>query len=126
MGNHFHIFRYADIFLTKAEALLRSGGSATEATQLVNTIRERAYGNSDHNYTTVTLKEVQLERRFELAWEAWSRQDDIRFGDFDKGYWAGSNCTRVASEHLKLYPISQDAYQTNQKLVQNPGYPSFN
>ncbi|GHV51503.1 hypothetical protein FACS1894181_13420 [Bacteroidia bacterium] len=125
MGNHFHIFRYADIFLTKAEALLRSGGSATEAAQLVNIIRERAYGNSDHNYTTVTLKEVQLERRFEFAWEAWSRQDDIRFGDFDKGYWAGSNCIRVASEHLKLYPISQDAFQTNQKLVQNPGYPPF-
>ena len=41
----------------KAEALLRGGGSVSEATALVNTIRERGYGNSDHNYATVTLKE---------------------------------------------------------------------
>ena len=60
MGNDFHIFRLADIYLMKAEALLRGGGSVSEATALVNTIRERGYGNSDHNYATVTLKEVLL------------------------------------------------------------------
>ena len=85
MGNDFHIFRLADIYLMKAEALLRGGGSVSEATALVNTIRERGYGNSDHNYATVTLKEVQLERRLELAWEVYSRQDDIRFGCFTTG-----------------------------------------
>ena len=69
----------------KAEALLRSGGSVAEATNLVNAIRERAYGNNTHNYSTITLKEVQLERRLELAWEGFSRQDDIRFGCFTKG-----------------------------------------
>jgi hypothetical protein len=125
MGNHFHIFRLSDIYLTKAEALLRSGGDVGEATRLVNVIRERAYGNADHNYTTVDLEKVALERKFELAWEAWSRQDDIRFGTFDKGGWAASNCPRATGEHLKIYPISQDAWQTNQNLVQNPDYPAF-
>ena len=125
MGNHFHIFRLADIYLTKAEALLRSGGDVAEATTLVNTVRERAYGDTKHNYTTVDLTKIQLERRFELAWEAWSRQDDIRFGDFDKGFWSASNCPRITGEHLKLYPIPQVAWQTNQKIVQNPGYPTF-
>jgi hypothetical protein len=125
LGNHFHIFRLADIYLMKAEALLRSGGDAGEAAKLVNTIRERAYSDSDHNLTAVTLAEVQKERRFEFAWESWSRQDDIRFGEFDKGYWSASNCLRVSSEHLKLFPVSQDAWQTNQNLVQNPGYPAF-
>lgn len=78
----------------KAEALLRSGGSVAEATNLVNAIRERAYGNNTHNYSTITLKEVQLERRLELAWEGFSRQDDIRFGCFTKGMWTESNCEK--------------------------------
>lgn len=125
MENDFHIFRLADIYLMKAEALLRSGGSVAEATQLVNAVRQRGYGSSTKNYTTVGLKEIQLERRLELAWEGWSRQDDIRFGVFDKGMWAASNCERDSREHLKLYPISQDAWQTNPNLKQNPGYPAF-
>jgi hypothetical protein len=125
MGNHFHVFRLADVYLTKAEALLRGGGDAAEATRLVNTIRERAYGDATHNYTTVDLAKVQLERRFELAWEAWSRQDDIRFGDFEKAYWPASKCPVKTGDHLKLFPIPETAWQTNQNLVQNPGYPVF-
>ena len=125
MENDFHIFRYADIYLMKAEALLRGAGSAGEATQLVNAIRERAYGNADHNYSTVGLDEVQLERRLEFAWEAMSRQDDIRFGCYNTGMWPESNCDRLTDDYLKLLPISQDAWQVNPNLTQNPGYPPF-
>ena len=63
MENDFHLFRLADIYLMKAEALLRSGGSVAEATNLVNAIRERAYGNNTHNYSTITLR-VGLGRFF--------------------------------------------------------------
>lgn len=125
MENDFHIFRLADVYLMKAEALLRSGGSVSEATQLVNAIRERAYGDSSHNYESVDLDKVQLERRLELAWENFSRQDDIRFGCFDQGMWPASNCTRATGDHLKIYPVSQDAWQTNPNLTQNPGYAAF-
>jgi hypothetical protein len=125
MGNHFHIFRLADVYLMKAEALLRSAGNVGEATKLVNAVRERAYGNSAKNYQTVDLEKVALERKFELAWEAWSRQDDIRFGTFEKPAWTASNCPRATGEHLKLYPVSQDAWQANQNIKQNPGYPAF-
>lgn len=125
MGNDFHIFRYADVLLMKAEALLRSGGSVAEATDLVNQVRARAYGNSSHNYSTVTLKEIQLERRFELAWELHSRQDDIRFDSYEQGMWSASNCPRKSDTYLRLFPVSQDAWQTNNKLTQNPGYASF-
>ena len=125
MGNDFHVFRYADVLLMKAEALLRSGGSASEATSLVNQVRERAFGDSNHNYATVTLDDILLERRLELSWEMHNRQDDIRFGVYDKGMWAASNCVRKTDDYLKLFPISQDAYQSNDKLTQNPGYPAF-
>lgn len=125
MENDFHIWRYADILLMKAEALLRSGGSTADATDLVNQVRSRAYGDSNHNYSTVTLKEIQLERRFEFAWELQSRQDDIRFGCYDKDMWSSSGCPRKTDNYLKLFPISQDAWQTNSNLTQNPGYASF-
>ena len=126
MENDYHIFRLADVYLMKAEALLRGGGSVAEATQLVNDIRTRAYaGSTDHNYASVGLDEVQLERRLELAWEISSRQDDIRFGCYDQGMWPQSNCERLAGDHLKLLPISQDAWQVNPNLKQNPGYQAF-
>ena len=125
MENDFHIFRLADVYLMKAEALLRGGGDAAEATRLVNAIRERAYGDTQHNHATVTLKEVQAERRFELAWELSSRQDDIRFGCYGTAMWSASGCPRKTDDYLKLMPISQDAWQVNPKLTQNPGYAPF-
>ena len=125
MGNDFHIFRYADILLMKAEALLRSGGSVAEATALVNRVRERAFGDSAHNKTTVSLNDILLERRFELAWELHNRQDDIRFGVYEQGMWSSSHCERKADAYLRLFPVSQDAFQSNDRLTQNPGYPAF-
>lgn len=125
MGNDFHIFRLAEVYLMKAEAILRNGGSGAEAAKYVNAIRQRAWGDSSHNYATVTLADVQLERRLEFAWELKSRQDDIRFGCFETGMWSSSNCPRKTGEHLKLYPVSFTAWQTNPNLVQNPGYPAF-
>lgn len=125
MENDFHIFRLADVYLMKAEALLRGGGDAAKATELVNAVRSRAYGNTNHNYPSVDLAKIALERRFELAWEGYSRQDDIRFGSFETPLWKSSNCERKTGDYLKLYPISQDAWRTNPKLVQNPGYEAF-
>ena len=126
MGNDFHIFRLAEVYLMKAEALVRQGKDNAEAAKYVNVIRERAWGDSSHNYATVTLADVQLERRLEFAWELKSRQDDIRFGCFETGMWSSSNCPRKTGEHLKLYPVSFTAWQTNPNLTQNPGYPAFN
>jgi hypothetical protein len=125
MGNHFHIFRYSDVYLMKAEALLRSDGDVVEATRLVNLIRSRAYGDASHNYDVVDLPRIQLERRFEFAWESWSRQDDIRFSDYTRGYWSSSNCPRSPSPHLTRSPRPPGAWQTNPRLLQNPGYPAF-
>ncbi|WP_314969040.1 RagB/SusD family nutrient uptake outer membrane protein [Phocaeicola abscessus] len=125
MENDFHIFRLADVYLMKAEALIRGNGDAAEATRCVNAVRQRAYGDKVHDYATVGLKEIQAERRYELAWELYSRQDDIRFGCYEQGMWPESNCTRSTDVHYRLYPVSQDAWQTNPNLVQNPGYPKF-
>ena len=100
MLNDFHIFRLADAYLMKAEAILRNGGSGAEAAKYVNIIRERAYGDTKHDYETVDLNKVMLERRFEFAWECMSRQDDIRFGVFEKGMLR-SPATTAALSHKR-------------------------
>ena len=120
--NDFAIFRLADVYLMKAEALVRMGSDNAEATRLINIIRARGFGDTNHNYTSVTLKNVEMERKFEMAWEMCSRQDNIRFGTF-----LDARFLKVKSEeYRKLFCVPQDAWQTNNKLVQNPGYPAFN
>ena len=106
-----------------AECLIRTGGNNAEATRLVNAVRERAYGNSNHNYASVDLEKIALERKFELAWECHARQDNIRFGTFQNARWLKSETK--GKDYMNIFPISQDAWQTNQNLKQNPGYPAF-
>jgi hypothetical protein len=120
--NDFAIFRLADVYLMKAEALLRLEQDNAEATRLINEIRERAFGDDSHNYESVTLDELYLERRLELAWENTNRQDMIRFGTFlQPGYLR----PQTSPEHLLLFPIPETAWETNNNLEQNPGYPAF-
>ena len=136
MENDIHIFRISDFYLMKAEALVRrDGGSNGEATTLVNAIRERAFpGMPSKLYSSVTLDDIMMERRFELAWEGYARQDKIRFGHFadpipgwkdytdpidlnDNPAWFPSGHT-----HFDLFPIPQGARDANPNLMQNPGY----
>jgi len=120
--NDFAIFRLADVYLMKAEALLRLNQNNAEATRLINVIRQRGFGNNSHNYTAATLDNLYLERRLELAWESTNRQDMIRFGRFlSPGYLRPS----TSPAHLLLFPIPEAAWETNNNLVQNPGYPPF-
>lgn len=123
MENDFHIFRLADVYLMKAECLVRMNKDLGEATRLVNTIRERAYMNSSKNYDSVDLDKIQMERRFELAWECYAHQDDIRFGTFLDARWL--KVDNNGKDHLKIFPLPLTAWQVNQNLVQNPGYPAF-
>lgn len=122
MENDFHIFRLADVYLMKAEALVRMGKDNAEATRLVNAIRSRGFGNNDHNYAQVDLENIYQERRFELAWELYSRQDMIRFGKFSEPGYLRPETT---PDYRKIFPIPYSAWQTNPNLTQNPGYPSF-
>jgi hypothetical protein len=120
MENDYHIFRLADIYLMKAEALVRMSGSSAEADLLINAIRSRAFnGEPSKLLENATLNDIYHERRFELAWEGFGRQDQIRFGTFQDEIpdWKGKT-----DSHLDLFPIPQVAINANENLVQNPGY----
>jgi hypothetical protein len=116
-GNDVATIRYAEILLTKAEALLRSGGSATEARNLVNQVRVRSNASSLAN---VTLNTILDERGRELMWEGTRRRDMIRFGTFFT--WTPFFKPAVTPAFRGLLPIPAAELGANPNLKQNPGY----
>lgn len=87
-NSDFPIYRYADILLMKAEALMRlnNGIANQEALNAANEVRKRT-GLADYTSSTLTFDELLAERGRELAWEGHRRQDLIRFGKFTTGMW---------------------------------------
>ena len=108
------IFRYADVLLMKAEALLRTGAAAT-ALPIVNSIRTARGATALGSLTADNLLD---ERGRELYWEGWRRNDLIRFGKF-LGAWQEKAAS--GSERL-LFAIPNEQLAVNPNLTQNPGY----
>jgi hypothetical protein len=117
-GNDYVLFRYADVLLMKAEAILRGGaatGGATAAS-LVNSLRT-ARGVS--TLSTIDLNALLAERGRELYWEGWRRNDLIRFGQFLRAF---GEKDQVSPNHVVVFAIPQRAVDTNPNLRQNFGY----
>ena len=129
----FPVFRLADAYMMRAEALFRLGGAANidAAVADINKIRERAYGNTSGNITSSALSLDFLidERGREFYYEAQRRTDLVRFGKFTGGaylwQWKGGAFAGAStSEHLDLFPIPGDELVANPNYngVNNPGY----
>jgi hypothetical protein len=129
----FPVFRLADAYLMRAEALYRMGGAANidAAVTDINTIRERAYGNTSGNITAASLNLDFLinERAKEFYYEAQRRTDLVRFGKFTGSdylwQWKGGAFAGVStSDHLNLFPIPGDELSANPNYngQNNPGY----
>ncbi|MFD2969257.1 RagB/SusD family nutrient uptake outer membrane protein [Sphingobacterium bambusae] len=125
--NHFMIYRLTEIYFYKAEALMRkNGGAATsEAVELINASRVRAFRPEDWNaarYTTasLTLDELLAEKGREFIFEGKRRTDIIRFGRFINGSWWDHTPTNDAQK--EIYPIPYTQLANNPNLIQNPGY----
>jgi starch-binding outer membrane protein, SusD/RagB family len=125
----FPMFRLAEAYLIYAEAVLRggTGGSAAQALNYVNQLRQRAYGNTTGNLTAISLADILDERARELHWEGKRRQDLIRYNLFTTGTylwpWKGGVPNGRAVESFRnLYPIPSAEINVNTNLVQNTGY----
>lgn len=142
LSNDWPLFRYADVLMMKAEALMRSGQPG--AGELVTEVRKRAfedindaivtdqqleegscydYGRRDENLETYEGGEDIKYGRFldELGWEFCQegrrRQDMIRFGVFTTKSWFSHD---KSNPNRNLYPIPNKIMLTNSNLTQNP------
>lgn len=122
MNNDFVLYRMADVYYMKAEAILR-GGNASLADlcgqEQFQLIRKRAE-QPVYTEATLTLNELIIERGREFAWEGWRRQDLIRWDQFSKGSWTFK--TAQTDNIRDLFPIPYDQITKNPDWKQNPGY----
>lgn len=136
----FPLFRTSEAYLIAAEAILRGGGgSPSEALDLVNEIRQRAYMSGKYakagvrsdvdgkiGQNQLDLDFILAERQREFASEGLRRTDLIRFNKWATGNnwdWKGGERlgTDVAS-YLAVFPIPEDELSNNPTLNQNTGY----
>ena len=120
-SNDIPIFRFADILLTKAEALTRQGSSA-EAKDLVNQIR--TYAGAETLASNPTLQDIYEERAREFFDENWRRNDMIRFGHFEDEYFPHYKSFPTANfeKSHRIWPIHKNMLDLNPKWTQNAGY----
>ena len=112
------VFRYADILLMKAEAILR-GGAATLGQTPVSLVNElRAQRTTSGALGAVDLEFIYAERTRELVGENWHRNDMIRFDKYE-GQWGFKTDAALTK---RLFPIPATALQLNPLLQQNAGY----
>ena len=123
-SNDVPIFRFADIILTKAEAIKR-GATATNGDtpqSLFNKIRSYVHAPQlDHD---PSLQEILDERGREFFDENWRRNDMIRFGTFESeyGFHRHSNPDARFDKTCRILPVPDDILKENTNWEQNPGY----
>lgn len=109
--------RYGDVFLMKVEAMFRKGdtGGALDWINDLRTLRgASALGSLDE-------ASILAERGRELYWEGLRRLDQVRFGTFSNTWQDKTN----TETYRVLYPIPQQALDSNPNLKQNKGYPGY-
>jgi starch-binding outer membrane protein, SusD/RagB family len=138
LNNH-RILRYADVLLLKAEAILQSNGSTSEAIGLINQVRARARNmvgggtspadlNTGETNKTVIQQWIMDERLRELAGEG-HRWFDLRrwhianFIELNNAFFSSLNSDDMDFQETNLnFPIPTTETESNPNIVQNPGY----
>jgi len=126
----FPIFRLAEAYLMRAEALYRQTDKANAVID-INTVRRRAYGDNsgDIDEAQLTDKFLLDELAREFYYEGHRRTDMVRFGQFTSGSyvweWKGNAPKGVpTSAHLNIYPIpaAEVSANPNYNGQNNTGY----
>jgi hypothetical protein len=123
-GNDVPVLRYADILLSRAEALNELSGPTQEALDLINLVRTRA-GIANLTLVNAASKDVLRdlilrERGWEFYSEGKRREDLLRHNKFISLAQA-RGLTNAGDKH-KLFPIPQAEIDANKACVQNDGY----
>lgn len=126
-NNDFVLYRLAEIYYNKAEALTRKNNNVPTqaAVDLVNEVRKRAFKVEDwpaaaYTVATLTMDEFLAERGREFIFEGKRRSDMIRFGKFTTNSWWDHTASN--NNKWKIFPIPRRQITANPSLKQNPGY----
>src|SRR5690606_2419928 len=150
LDNDFPMFRYGDVLMMKAEALLRKG-DADGAAVLVTEVRRLAFKDNPGK-AVVTGADLLMGSTYQYGWqnpdgtvdqvnggadikygrfldelgwefaaEARRRQDLIRFGVFQTKSWFNRR-PHAEAQNRTLFPIPFAELSKNPNLTQNPGY----
>jgi hypothetical protein len=125
-GNWLVLYRYPDVVLMVAEAMMRQAAAdPAGALLLVNQLRtarganpltSMALVNTSNVYDPTTLL---AERGREMYWEWVRRTDLIRFGVFLQPW---DYKPADADGHTLVFPIPDQALAANPNLIEPPGY----
>ncbi len=123
-GNDMPIIRYAEVIMSRAEALNELNGPNQESINLLNMLRDRAgvppYNLGEFESKEALRDQILIERGWEFFTEGLRRQDLIRHGKFISS--AQDRGKMLAQPHHVLFPIPQQEIDANPALTQNPGY----
>lgn len=118
------LIRYAEMYLTRAEAKFRLSGDPQQARDDIKVLRDRAGASTP---ATITEQYIIDEWCREFYMEGRRRSDLIRFGLFTgDGYlWdfkGGVAEGKSVEDFFNVYPIPADDINGNKNLTQNPRY----
>ncbi len=115
------VYRLAEAYIIGAEAHWRNGNEGRALT-LINTIRERAFGNSEHNFSTISLETIIEEHARELGHEGhrWAFLKRLGILEERVTLYNPSASSNFQSRHLR-WPIPQN-FVSQLGVSQNPGY----
>lgn len=122
-GHSVDILRYADVLLSRAEAINEISGPTAEAIDLINQVKGRSHAKllvmGDYNQTTLRDAILQ-ERGWELFYEGKRRADLIRMNKYDvlvNAYHlrVGETAT-IKMPQNKYYTYPQSQVNLNPKL----------
>ena len=119
------LFRYAEMYLIRAEAKWRKSGNLNDALADINVLRDRAHAtrllsiNSEMDILDEWCREFYLEGR---------RRSDLRRFDCFTGNkylwdWKGGSATGTnVYSHYDVYPFPDTDLNNNSNLTPTPGY----
>ena len=113
--DHVYVFRLAEMYLIRAEALAYSNGDIASIQADINTIRNRAGLANTTAATIPELKQaIDYECRHEFAFEGHRWPDLVRT--------KRASAVLGIDEKYTLFPIPLSEMQTNNLMKQNDGY----